>query len=120
MKKSNKTAWRTALHQYKKGLKVRVKLGALDAICEEVRTDRAIGDWTQPEWSNPKWIKFLADSIKQQDYSHTILKGFLQTAEVNLFWKNVPQPFYAIDGANYVCRTYSKLLRNHFGDTNES
>lgn len=111
--------WRRALRKFKQGLRVRAKIGAFDAICEEIRSERATKKWQQPTWRDERWIKFLADSIKQQDYSHTLIKGLIQTAEVNLFWKNVPLPSFAIDAANYVCKQYSKDLRKHFGVIDE-
>lgn len=111
--------WRRALRKFKQGLRVRAKIGAFDAICEEIRSERATKKWQQPTWGDERWIKFLADSIKQQDYSHTLIKGLIQTAEVNLFWKNVPLPSFAIDAANYVCKQYSKDLRKHFGVIDE-
>jgi hypothetical protein len=65
---AKRSDWLRALRVFKRGLKVRAKLGVLDTICQDVMAERKLTktryDWVQPDWSNEKWIDLLFNSIK--------------------------------------------------------
>lgn len=80
--------WRRALMAFKKGLKARAKVHALDGIAEEIRRERSMQSrysWKQPDWGAKQWLDLLEGSIRKNDYPKELLKGFVQSANMN-YW----------------------------------
>lgn len=109
--------WLRALRRFKYGIKVRAKLGVLQAICEQVAAQRKSKQvWDAPQWEHDRWVTFLYTCIKNNEYPPELLEGFVKTAEVTFFNpKKQPTVEMTIDAMNEVCKQLSKPLRTKFG-----
>lgn len=109
--------WLRALRQFKYGMRVRAKLGVLQTICEQVRTERkGKRQWDAPQWEHDHWITFLYTCIRDNKYPPELLTGFAKTAEVT-FLRMDMQPSVAktLDAVDIICKRLSKPLRQKFG-----
>lgn len=94
--------WRQTLTAYKKGLKARAKVHALDAIALDIIKERDnqtankpvqgyIGyNWNarQPDWSSEKWLDSLHKNMVALEFPKHLLKGFVETSIANNGWRN--------------------------------
>jgi hypothetical protein len=82
--------WRQILTAYKKGLKARAKVHALDAIALEVIKEREQTQnhyhARQPDWSSEEWLDCLQESMTTLDFPKHLLKGFIESAMSNRGW----------------------------------
>lgn len=108
--------WLRQLRAFKKGMKVRAKMGVLDAACAKVASDRhATNNWRRPDWYSETWVNTLYESIRDLDYSNEILEGFAQTADVAYWKREAPTPAKVIEAVDKVCNDLSVELRSMFG-----
>lgn len=108
--------WLRALRTFKRGMKVRAKIGVLDVICAEVAQERqTTRSWRKPDWFNYEWVDILYNSIKNEQYSKELLVGFVQTADVSYWRHEAPTPAKALDAVDVVCSDLSVELRRRFG-----
>jgi len=102
---------------FKRGLKVRAKLGVLDTICQDVMAERKLTktryDWVQPDWSNEKWIDLLFNSIKNNQHPTELLQGFVQS--VRTYHYTTINKETTLHAADSVCAELSVQLRRKFG-----
>jgi nitrite reductase/ring-hydroxylating ferredoxin subunit len=114
---AKRTEWLRALRVFKRGLKVRAKLGVLDTICQDVIQERTLTktryDWVQPDWSNEKWIDLLFDSIKNNQHPTELLQGFAQS--VRTYHYTTINKETTLQAADSVCAELSVQLRRKFG-----
>jgi hypothetical protein len=109
--------WLRALRRFKYGIKVRAKLGVIDAYCEQVALERrGVSKWDAPHWAHDEWVTLLYTCIKNNEYPSELLLGFTKTAEVTFYTpRKQPTPLKVLDAVDEVCRTQSKKLRQKFG-----
>jgi hypothetical protein len=111
--------WLHDVRQFKMGVKVRAKLGALDLYCAEVtamrRGSNRFGD--RPAWDSPsnEWLQYLCECIQKGSFPPKLLRGFAQTAEFTLYTTRPLEPQGVIDAMNYVFKKHSRTLRNLYG-----
>jgi len=112
--------WRRALMAFKKGIKARAKVHALDAIAAEIEQERQSQhrySWKQPDWSNKEWLDLLEDSIRKNEYPKELLKGFVQASNVNYWGGNTDghiTPQRIIEGVDRVMNDVSIEMRRRF------
>lgn len=114
--------WRQMLTAYKKGLKARAKVHALDAIALEVQKERqqAQQSWhaRQPDWSSEEWLDCLQQSMTTLDYPKHLLKGLMETSMSNRGWgrqEEVPTVDDIIHTVDKIFTDLSIPLRRRFG-----
>lgn len=116
---SKRTEWLRALRVFKRGLKVRAKLGVLDAICQDVIEERRASktryDWVQPDWSSEKWIDLLFNSIKNNQHPTELLHGFAQSIQGRAYYHITISKETTLQAADNVCAELSTQLRRRFG-----
>ena len=84
--------WRQILTAYKKGLKARAKVHALDAIAleaiKERDNQRNNNNWysRQPDWSSEEWLDCLEKSMTTLEFPKHLLKGFIETSMASNGW----------------------------------
>ena len=114
---AKRSDWLRALRVFKRGLKVRAKLGVLDSICQDVMAERKLTktryDWVQPDWSNEKWIDLLFNSIKNNQHPTELLQGFVQS--VRTYHYTTISKETTLQAADSVCAELSVQLRRKFG-----
>lgn len=105
--------WLSALRKFKRGIKVRAKLGALDKyIVEANNGDRY--NRARPDWDNAMWIELLANAIQNHDFSEQLLRGMVNTAHAKS-WRSAITSQSVLEAVDSVCNSYSIQLRRHFG-----
>ena len=114
--------WRQMLTAYKKGLKARAKVHALDAIALEVMKERqqAQNSWhaRQPDWSSEEWLDCLQQSMTTLDYPKHLLKGLMETSMSNRGWGRTTEIPTVDDIIHTVDKIFTDLsipLRRRFG-----
>lgn len=113
--------WLRSLRAFKKGIKVRAKMGVFEPLCAQVHQERQqTKNWRAPDWYSDQWTDLLYTSIRDQDFSTELLKGFTQSAHV-AYWRNEPpKPSRVLDAVDTVCNDMSYELRTRFGVFKES
>lgn len=109
--------WLRALRRFKYGIRVRAKLGVVDAICKQVAKERGKAlTWDSPQWTHEKWVSYLYTCIRDNEFPHELLLGFVKTAEVTILSPHL-QP--TVDGVliavDVVLKQLSRQLRERFG-----
>ena len=114
--------WRQMLTAYKKGLKARAKVHALDAIAVEIQKERqqSQNSWhsRQPDWSSEEWLDCLQQSMTTLDYPKHLLKGLMETSMSNRGWgrqEEVPTVDDIIHTVDKIFTDLSIPLRRRFG-----
>lgn len=111
--------WRRALSAFKKGLKARAKVRALDAFVAEIEQERQGQNrwsWKQPDWSNKEWLDLLEDSIRKEQYPKELLKGFVQSAGMNAYGGsgNAIDPTEIMNSVDRIMNDVSIEMRRRF------
>jgi hypothetical protein len=108
--------WRRHLTQFKKGLKARAKVHALDGIAQEVLNEsQAQNRWDRkkPDWSADEWQDLLENSIRKNVFPREILKGFIQTT-MSSYNPAIPSPKEIMDTVDKVMNDLSIPMRRRF------
>jgi len=113
--------WRQMLTAYKKGLKARAKVHALDAIAMEVIKEREKSQNSyharQPDWSSEEWLDCLQESMTTLDFPKHLLKGFIESSMSNNGWgrqSEVPTVDELIKTVDRIFADLSIPLRRRF------
>jgi len=113
--------WRQMLTAYKKGLKARAKVHALDAIALEVIKEREKSKNSyharQPDWSSEEWLDCLQESMTTLDFPKHLLKGFIESSMSNNGWgrqSEVPTVDELIKTVDRIFADLSIPLRRRF------
>lgn len=115
--KDKRKYWLGCLKSFKKGMKVRAKMGVLQGFCQQVSAEnkgKGRYQWVQPDWSTDKWLELLYTSIKDNQFPNELMKGFVQSSTSG-YWRTEPTPELALHAVDEVCKTYSIELRRRFG-----
>ena len=79
--------WRGELRRYKRGLKARIKVGALEGFIheEQVALRAASSVWKYrrgvcPDWTQPKLTNLLLKSMRKETYPAELLQAFVRSA----------------------------------------
>lgn len=109
--------WLRALRQFKYGMRVRAKLGALQTICDQVGVERrGKYTWDAPQWEHDRWVTLLYTCIRDNTFPPELLVGFVKTAEVTfLNPRKQPTVENTLEAVNDVCKRNSRALRRKFG-----
>jgi hypothetical protein len=99
--------WLTLLRGFKRGVKVRLKLGAFDKY---IRDNKG---YTGINWSKPQHIAMLTKAIEEQSFSEELLKVFVSSTH-RWFGKSINVQHVA-DTIEHILNDNSILLRKEFG-----
>jgi hypothetical protein len=112
-----KTIWLRALRNFKHGIHVRAKLGVVESLCQQVVAERAANkdSWKQPDWTHERWSELLYTSIKQEQFSTELLKGFVMSSNVSYWRHESPTTETTLAAVANVCDDLSVELRRRFG-----
>ena len=112
--------WRKLLTAFKKGLKARAKVHALDGIVKEIETDRQTKGqygYERPDWSSDEWQDLLETCIRKTDYPKQLLKGFCQSSMIGGYYNtaSTPTPKEIQQTVDNVMNDLSIPMRRRFG-----
>jgi len=118
----NRKLWLRELKRFKRGLKSRIKVGALTMHIAEANTVRESNNKLQwhkrkrlaVDWGQSEWRKKLIRCMKDEKYPPEILMAFVQSTEMS--WRNADvtqeQVLKAVDK---IFTQYSEALRREYG-----
>jgi hypothetical protein len=100
--------WLALLRGFKRGIKVRLKLGAFDKYIRDSEGYSGI------KWSEPQNIAMLTKAIEEQSFSEELLKVFVNSTHR---WYNVNnfKAQHVADNIEHILNDNSILLRKEFG-----
>lgn len=110
--------WRKLVKTWKAGVKVRAKVGVIQALCDEVARDRQTNkqQWYCPDWNHEAWVDALYAAIVTNQHPSELLKAFCESAEVTFFnTKKEPYPDRVLEAVDKVYKQLSRRLRAKFG-----
>lgn len=106
--------WLSTLRQYKKGLKVRQRIGALDAIAAAATAEKQKNRYAKPDWAQDAWKDKLFECIRDQKYPEDLLTGVAQSVRV-YYYQNTVKSQDILTQFDTLCNQYSIDLRRRFG-----
>jgi hypothetical protein len=109
--------WLGCLRSFKSGMKVRARMGVLDAFCQQVvkeNSGKGRYQWQQPDWNSDQWLNLLYTSIKENQFPNELMIGFVQSSTSG-YWNSDPTALRTLLTVDNVCKTYSVELRRRFG-----
>tara|TARA_R100000231_G_scaffold47840_2_gene40986 strand:+ start:25033 stop:26091 length:1059 start_codon:yes stop_codon:yes gene_type:complete len=110
--------WRKMLTKFKRGMKARIKVHALDGIVNEVWDNKQLGgqhQWKQPDWSAEEWTTLLQKCIRDCDYPRELLIGLVQTSHSGYYMSSRPTADDLRKTLDRVLNDMSIELRRRFG-----
>lgn len=109
--------WLSSLRKFKRAVKVRAKLGVIDALIKEVQQERnniERRNWKAPDWNTDEWQNILFTSIKDTECSTELLKAMIKSTSVG-FWSSMVSVEHVLEECNRICNSYSVSMRQKFG-----
>jgi hypothetical protein len=109
--------WLSSLRKFKRAVKVRAKLGVIDALIKEVQQERNNIDrrsWEAPDWNTDEWQDILSTSIKNTECSTEFLKAMIKSTAVS-YYSNSVFTENVLEECNRICNNYSVSMRQKFG-----
>lgn len=110
--------WRKLVKTWKAGVKVRAKLGVIQALCDAVAEERRTNHqrWLRPDWSHDAWVDALYVAIVTNQHPSDLLKGFVESAEVTFFnTRKEPYPDRVLEAVDKIYKQLSRRMRVKFG-----
>lgn len=109
--------WRKLVKTWKAGVKVRAKIGVVQALCDEVAKARqAKHPWVCPDWLRDEWVEALYVAIVTNQHPSELLKGFVESAEITFFnTRHEPSPDRVLEAVDKIYKQLSRRMRVKFG-----
>jgi hypothetical protein len=113
--------WLRDVKRFKKGLKIRAKMGALQGFIRIVATERANAatSWTYnatiPKWEHPDVTQQVLECLRTEEYTPEILKLLVQTVRTG--WRSGPEitDQMVLDHVDLVFDQHSLHFRKAYG-----
>ena len=116
-KPEERMAWRKTLAKFKKGIKARAKVRALDPFIDSVWVKRQGQNryhWKQPDWSSESWIGLLEKSMKDNVFPRELLIGLCMTPHTGYYQQEKPNSSDVVKSTNKILNDLSIELRRRF------
>lgn len=113
----NKLEWLRKLRKFKQAVRIRARMGVLEALMQQVEKERqGINkyEWQAPDWSSDSWLDLLYGAVKNEECSTDMLKAFIKTASIG-YWRNMVTIHDVLKAVDTVFANYSVNLRQRFG-----
>ena len=116
-KPAERKVWRDALATFKRGIKARARVHALEGVIDKVWAERQGTNrwhWRQPDWSSTEWMALLESSIRDNKFSVELLEGFVQSTGDGYYVQHRPTSADVVKAVDKVCNQHSIELRRRF------
>ena len=110
--------WLGALRKYKRGLKVRQRIGAFDSIAALATAQKAARQYSKPDWAQEQWKDKLFECIRDEKYPEDLITGIAQSVRV-FYYQTTVTTQDILKEFDSLCNAYSIDLRKRFGVFNE-
>lgn len=109
--------WRRVLTRFKRGLKARVRVHAMDGIIDKMWSERnqsSRWDHRQPDWSSSMWLDKLEQAMRDNEFSQELLMGIAQTSHTGYYMQSKPTGADVLKAVDKICNDNSIELRRRF------
>jgi hypothetical protein len=115
--------WLRMLKRFKRGLKARAKVGALqqhakriyDRHAEMERDGQHRWQWQMPNWNSEKYYSMLKDSMQSNEFTPEFLDAFVESATPNTYGNTLATDAHILAYVDTLMNDLSYQLRKDFG-----
>ena len=111
------------LKRFKRGLKARAKVGALqqhakrvyDRHAELERKGQHRWQWQMPNWKSKKYYAMLKEAMQSNEFSYEFLEAFVESATPNTYGNTIATDAHILQHVDTLMNELSYQLRKDFG-----
>jgi len=115
--------WLRMLRRFKRGLKARAKVGALqqhakriyDKHAEMERKGQHRWQWQLPNWKSKKYYAMLKEAMQTNEYTPEFLEAFVESATPNTYGNTLATDAHILQHVDTLMNDLSYELRKDFG-----
>ena len=115
--------WLRMLRRFKRGLKARAKVGALqqhakriyDKHAEMERKGQHRWQWQMPNWKSKKYYAMLKEAMQTNEYTPEFLEAFVESATPNTYGNTLATDAHILQHVDTLMNDLSYQLRKDFG-----
>ena len=115
--------WLRMLKRFKRGLKARAKVGALqqhakrvyDRHAELERKGQHRWQWQMPNWKSKKYYAMLKEAMQSNEFSYEFLEAFVESATPNTYGNTIATDAHILQHVDTLMNELSYQLRKDFG-----
>ena len=115
--------WLRMLRRFKRGLKARAKVGALqqhakriyDKHAEMERKGKHRWQWELPNWKSKKYYAMLKEAMQTNEYTPEFLDAFVESATPNTYGNTIATDAHILQHVDTLMSELSYSLRRDFG-----
>lgn len=115
--------WLRMLKRFKRGLKARAKVGALqqhakriyDKHAELERKGQHRWQWQMPNWKSEKYYAMLKEAMQSNEYTPEFLEAFVESATPNTYGNTIATDAHILQHVDTLMNDLSYALRKDFG-----
>lgn len=115
--------WLRMLRRFKRGLKARAKVGALqqhakriyDKHAEMERNGQHRWQWQMPNWKSKKYYDMLKEVMQTNEFTPEFLEAFVESATPNTYGNTIATDAHILQHVDTLMNDLSYSLRRDFG-----
>jgi len=115
--------WLRMLKRFKRGLKARAKVGALQQHAKRIydkhadmeRNGQHRWQWNMPNWHSDKYYSMLKDSMQSNEFTPEFLDAFVESATPNTYGNTMATDAHILAYVDTLMNDLSYQLRKDFG-----
>ena len=115
--------WLRILRRFKRGLKARAKVGALqqhakriyDKHYEMERKGQHRWQWQMPNWHSKKYYDMLKEAMQTNEFTPEFLEAFVESATPNTYGNQIATDTHILRYVDTLMNDLSYQLRKDFG-----
>lgn len=121
--KEKRLVWLRMLRRFKRGLKARAKVGALQQHAKRIydkhadmeRKGQHRWQWQMPNWRSAKYYAMLKEAMESNDFTPEFLEAFVESATPNTYGNTLATDAHILQHVDTVMNDLSYQLRKDFG-----
>jgi len=115
--------WLRMLRRFKRGLKARAKVGALqqhakrvyDKHAEMEKNGKHRWQWELPNWKSKKYYDMLKEAMQTNEFTPEFLDAFVESATPNTYGNTIATDAHILQHVDTLMSELSYSLRRDFG-----
>jgi len=108
--------WLRMLRKFKRGVKVRIRIGALDSLLKGIRDDAGFNQHFAPRWNSTEQLDMLESAIRNEEFPVKLLDGLVRSTIGYAYrLSNTIEPKQVMREFDNVMRQTSVSLRQRLG-----
>ena len=115
--------WLRMLRRFKRGLKARAKIGALQQHAKRIhakheelsRKGQSRWQWELPNFQSPKYYRMLKNALETNEFSPEFLDAFVESATPNTYGNTIATDAIILQHVDTIMNDLSYQLRREYG-----